>query len=223
MIRFTSALRRQITEDWRKLFPQMAIYQPMWLARRIGPLIQGICLERDSGSGGYFPTTHLHNLCRSFPVLSLSMAQRLLNERSGTQERIPVQFHEQRYGKAAQQLAQASLLPLTGDLNLHQVLDAQRAYRELNRPDSKYPVLLFEDGVLLAAWSGQHGRAEELLNQHTSEMRYWPANVLTRYGGVDSWKTKMLEKVENPKELQITAESQEHKLKVTNLPFAQFL
>lgn len=223
MKKLTPPLKRQITEDWHKLFPQMAVYQSMWLARRVGPLVQGICLERDSGGGAYFPTTHLHNLCRPFPAISLSLAQRLLNERSGTQERIAVQFHESQYREVAQRLAKASLLPLTGDLTLHQMLDAHRGYRELNRPDSKYPVLLFEDGILLFAWSGQREQAVGLLNEHTGGMRDWPENIMARYGGLDAWERKMLESIKNPENLQATVESQARELKVANLPSAQLV
>jgi hypothetical protein len=223
MTKLSPAVKRQITEDWHRLFPQMAVHQSMWLARRVGPLVQGVCLERDSVGGAYFPTTHLHNLCRPFPAISLSLAQRLLNERSRTQERIAVQFHAQHYREAAQRLTQASLLPLIGDLTLHQVLEAHRGYRELNRPDSKYPVLLFEDGILLFAWIGQRERAAELLNQYMAEMRDWPATVMARYGGVGGWENKMVESIENSENLQVTAEFQAHQLKAADLPPAQLL
>ena len=33
--------------------------------------------------------------------------------------------------------------------DLQQVIDAHLGYRKLNRTDSKYPVLLFEDGILI--------------------------------------------------------------------------
>jgi hypothetical protein len=223
MTELSAALKRQITEDWHRLFPQMSVYKPMWLARRVGPLVQGVCLDRDSGGSAYFPTTHIHNLCRPFPTISLSLAQRLLNERSGSQERISAQFHEQHYLEAAQRLTKASLLPLFGDLTMHQVLDAHRGYRELNRPDSKYPVLLFEDGILLFAWSGQPERATELLNQYIGEMHHWPATVMARYSGVSGWEKLMVETIENRKNLQVTAESQAQKLKAADLPPAQLL
>ena len=201
----------------------MAVYQSMWLARRVGPLVQGVCLERDSVGGAYFPTTHLHNLCRPFPAMSLSLSQRLLSERSGTQERIAIQFHEQHYREAAQRLTQASLLPLIGNLTLRQVLEAHRGYRELSRPDSKYPVLLFEDGILLLAWSGQREQAAGLIDQYIGEMRDWPATVMARFGGVGGWEKKMVESIENPGNLQLTAQSQAQELKAADLPLAQLL
>lgn len=222
-MKLTSALKRQITGDWHGLFPQLGIYQSLWLARRIGPLVQGVCLERNSGNSAYFPTTHLHNLCRPFPAVSLSLAQRLLNERSGIQERIAVQFHKEHYREGAQRLANASLLPLNGDLTLVQVLDAHHRYREFNRPDSKYPVLLFEDGIFLCAWAGRNGQGIALLNEYLKEMGDWPVNVMARYGGVDKWQTKMRETIANPEALQVKAEAQAHELKVNDLPTAQLL
>jgi hypothetical protein len=155
--------------------------------------------------------------------VSLTLGQSLLNARSCSQQRIVAQFHEQHYREAAQRLTQASLLPLTGDLTLQQVLDAHRGYRELNCPDSKYPVLLFEGGILLIAWSGQRERAAGLINQCIGEMRNWPATVMARYGGVGGWEKKMAESIENSGNLQLTAESQAHELKVADLPSAQLV
>src|SRR4051812_1002168 len=184
MTELSPTLKRQITKDWHSLFPQMAVFKPMWLARRVGPLVQGICLDRSSANVAYYPTTHLHNLCRPFPVVSLSLNQRLLDQRSGTEVRIAAAFHNNHYLKAAHVLAPASLLSLAGDLTMSQIIDAHRNYRLLNRADSAYPVMLLEDEILLFAWFNQIDRAEALLQQHVKEMCHWPANVMAADGGV---------------------------------------
>jgi hypothetical protein len=220
MKKLTPDLKRRITADWQALFPQMGVYESLWLARRVGPLVQGVCLDRDSGNISYFPTTHLHNLCRNRKFLSLSLGQRLLSKRSGTQERIAVQFHEQHYREAAQRLAQASLLPLTGDLSLQQVLDAYCGYEKLNRPDSKYPVPLFEDGVLLCAWCGHIDKAMALLREHVREMHDWPTFIMATDGGVTAWESKMLGSLNDPNAIRAIAEAQAQELRINNLPIA---
>src|SRR5689334_13255395 len=83
MKKLTAQLVRQITRDWNDLFPQMAVFRPMWLMRRIGPLVQGIVLERSSGGTQYRPILHVHDLSHPFPTVSLSMSQLLRSRRTG--------------------------------------------------------------------------------------------------------------------------------------------
>jgi hypothetical protein len=75
MMKLTPALKKTITNDWRALAAQFATYKPMWLARRIGPLVQGICLDRDSSNAAYLPTLHVHCLCCPFPVRQGGLAR----------------------------------------------------------------------------------------------------------------------------------------------------
>jgi hypothetical protein len=223
MMKLTKPLRRKITDDWHRLFPEMGILRSMWIARRVGPLVQGVCLDGDSANASYFPTTHLHNLCRPFPAVSLTLGQRLLSERTRTEERIYAQFHEQHYLEAARRLTQASLLSLTGDLTLAQILDAYRGYRELRQPDSKYPVVLFEDGILLAAYSLHVDKAKGLLRDCVGEMGNWPAFVMERDGGIEAWERRMESWLKEPQSLRETADSQADLLRVTNLPVGRLL
>lgn len=221
--KLTPALKKKITADWHALFPQMGVYELMGLARRIGPLVQGIALDRDSGNMTYFPTTYLHNLCRPCECMTLSFGQRLLTKRSGTQERIAASFHEQYYRDAAERLAEASLLPLDGDLKLDQVLEAYRGYQELHEPDSKYPVSLFEDAVLLCAWCGQMDRAMAVLRSYVEEMHDWPGRIMERDGGVEAWERKVLEMARDPETVRAVAESEALKLRVNHLPTVELI
>src|SRR5262245_63503146 len=91
MKKLTPAVKRQITEDWHRLFPEFGVYESMWLARRVGPLVQGIALEVDSINALYCPTAHMHNLCRPFSVVSFAMAQYLPSKRTGAKDSIRVE------------------------------------------------------------------------------------------------------------------------------------
>jgi hypothetical protein len=221
VIKLTPALKRQVTTDWHRLFPQFGVYKLMWLARRVGPLVHGIALDTDSTRSFYWPITHVHNLCRPFPVVGLTLNQGLLSKRTHAKENIAVQFHQDHYHEAAQRLAEASLLPLTGDLATTQVVEAQGIHR-LTRSE-KYPIQLLEDGILLYAWADQIAKAAALLDQYVREMRQWPPHVMARAGGLDAWEQRMRESLSNPSALNATAGAQAQILKVVGLPFSNLV
>lgn len=58
-MKLTQYLQDKITEDWARLLPGLGIYKPMRLLRRVGPMLTGICLDRDSGNEAYRPTFHV--------------------------------------------------------------------------------------------------------------------------------------------------------------------
>jgi hypothetical protein len=218
MTKLTPALKRQITKDWHGLFPQLGVYKQIWLARRVGPLVHGIILDTDSTYAFYWPITHVHNLCRPFPVVSLMLNQGLLSKGTHAKDTIAVQFHQDHYHDAAQRLAQASLLPLTGDLATAQVVEAHSSHR-LTRSE-KYPVRLLEDGIFLYAWADQVANAAAPLDEYVREMREWPPHVMAHDGGLEAWEERMRESLRNPGVLKATAEAQARMLKVGDLPFS---
>lgn len=223
MTRLTPAGKRHITEDWRRLFPGFGVYEAMWLARRVGPLVQGIALESNSTHTLYCPVAHMHNLCRPFSVVSFALAQYLPSKRTGAKDSIPVELHKDQYEDAARRLAEACLLPLGGDLTTTQVVDAQRELRRLHRTE-KYPVRLFEDGILLLAWANQNEKAVALLDEYVSEMRGWPPHVMESFaGGLLVWEKAMLANVGSSDALRATAEAQAQELKVAGLPFSNLI
>jgi hypothetical protein len=218
MVKLTPALRRQITADWHELFPQLGVYREMWLARRVGPLVHGIVLDTDSTRAFYWPITHVHNLCRPFPVVSLILNQGLLSKATRAKDTIAVQFHQDHYHDAAERLTQASLLPLTGNLATAQVVEAHGIHRLTL--SEKYPIRLLEDGILLCAWADQTAKAAALLDEYVREIRKWPPHVMARDGGLEAWEERMRESLRNPSVLRATAEAQARSLKVGDLPFS---
>jgi hypothetical protein len=222
-MKLTLAAKKSITKDWKSLVPQFTDFQPMRLARRIGPLVQGICLDRDSTNAAYLPTLHVHCLCRPFPVVSLSLGQPLLSTRSGTVERLSVQFHENKYKEACKRLLATSLMPIEGDWHLAQVLAAYENYRRLDRPDSRYPVSLIEDVISVCAWLGEPAPASELVKRCIAEARGWPEPVLARSGGLAGWHGTLETLVHSGDELRQTVSDQIEALKLRQLPVAQLL
>lgn len=223
MMTLTAQLRRTITEDWKSCFESLGVYKPMWLGRRIGPFFQGICLERSSGSTSYIPTSHLHCLCRDFPVVSLTLGQRLLSPRSGSEERILVQFHRTHFEDAARRLTAASLLPLDGPWGLGDLISAVQMYQTLGRPDSRYPIFPFEDVVMAAVWLGERDQARSTIAEYQETITGWPESVTSRFGGNVAWASKFRQLVDNRKALQNLADANAERLKIRDLPRIEML
>lgn len=211
--------KRRITDDWASLFPEMARYQPMWLARRVGPLVQGICLERDSSNKSYLPTVHVHNLCKPSDTLRLTLGQAI--GKKGGRFPIDVMVHEQHYCRAAAELKAVSLLPTAGDWMLSAVLAAYDRYAEVNAVGSLYKGHLFEDAIFLAAWCDVGEHATVLVDEYAREMQTWPQEISAKYGGVEQWKTHIGDAIRHPQALRETAERQIEQLGLTRLPVSQ--
>ena len=223
MMKLTDSMKAAITEDWRALFQQFAVYRPMMLARRVGPFVNGICLERDSGNASYLPTIFAHCLCRPFPTISLSMGQSLRSAKTNTAERITAQFHQEKHREAASRLAASSLLPLSGDWCMLNFLQAINSYRLLGAADSRYPILLFEDAVSCFVWLRMPDAANMQLASYASEITEWPSAVTTRIGGVEGWRKKMVEKIGEGEKLRTTVEDQVKQHGLGSLPVSSLL
>lgn len=223
MTTLSAARKKSITRDWQKLVPQFAALRPMSLVRRVGPLVQGICLDRDSSNSAYLPTTFVHCLCRPFPVLSLTLGQPLLASRSGTIQRISVQFHSTHYVEACNRLLAASLMRVDGDWRLSDLLYAYTNYRQLGRPDSRYPVLLIEDAISVCAWLGNESDASRMVIEACDEAKHWPENVLARREGLSEWESSLKGIAASGKELRRIAEEQVDLLRLGSAPVCQLL
>jgi len=223
MITLTAPLKRSITSDWKTKFHNLDVYKPMWLGRLVGPFFHGIRLERSSGNNSYLPISHIHCLCRDFPVVSLTLSQDLLSKRSGTQERISAQFHEAHFPQAAVRLREASLLPFADSWGLRDLIAATDRYQKLGRSDANCPVSLFESVVLAAAWLGDLDKAEASLAKYEAIASSWPENILARCGGHHAWADSLRRLFGNPNALREAADLHAEKLKVIQLPKVEML
>lgn len=223
MTKLTDSIKREITKDWATQFPDLGVYKPLWLLRRVGPLLEGICLNRDSSNERYQPIFHLHSLARAESSLSLTLADELRTARNDTPQKIKVAFHEDHYVEAAQKMNQQASLSLSGDLSLKDVLQAYESY--MTRPLGKYPVFLFEDIITILLWCGQTVEAARKLTQFESEMKNWPSSIasLQRVGGVNAWSEKCQSWITNPNTVRETVEEQIVFHGVEHLPNAKLL
>jgi hypothetical protein len=153
----------------------------------------------------------------------LTLGQRLLSPRSGSEERILVQFHGAHFEHAARRLMAASLLPLDEPWGLSDLISAVQTYQTLGRPDSKYPIFPFEDVVMAAVWLGEHDQARSAIAEYQEIITGWPENVTARFGGNVAWASKLHQLIDNPKALRDVADANAERLKVRNLPRIEML
>lgn len=162
--KLTPMIARAITSDWHIAIPSLAVYKPRWLLRRVGPLLVGVCLDRDSSGEIYKPKFHAHCLCHSQSFIGLSLCKQLYNPRSGGPTFVALHVHNDRYRECASLMISQALLPLSGDLSFTQV---ERAYiNYVNQPEGwSQSLFLMRDLALMAAWSRLPQRAETLMRE----------------------------------------------------------
>ncbi len=72
MAKATRRTRLDTLEAWCSVFPTLTPWQDVWLLRRHGALVSGICLDETSDKRFYNPAFFIHNLVAPFPGMSLS-------------------------------------------------------------------------------------------------------------------------------------------------------
>lgn len=211
------AQQRAITNDWQAEFPTLAVYRPMWLARRCGPVLIGLCLDRGGGDN-YYPTWHYHCLLRPWPDISLSLATRL-GQPHGSAEYVSLRVHAQRFVEIATRTRSSASFPLDGDLSLSQFKAVCDAWLQRQRVDLSPPVLA--DIVLLSAWCGSDWQAHlRLVERLTSQ---WPQRVNDFVGGTVNWLANLTAAASNRTELDRTMENEITTHKLQNLPASEFI
>jgi len=215
----TKGTERQITEDWQQEIPNLGIYTARRLLKRVGPLLVGICLERDSSGNKYKPMFHVHCLGAEAPAVFLTLFTQLRSARSGGPDFIQVRFHEEKYKEAAARMVRQSLLPLDGDLSLDQVIKAYQTY--LSSPLGRaYPVSLYRDIIILSAWGGRQAEAMKFL---TECLQVGDDTDFQNMGGRSAFEAECRKLIENPALIQQTVDSQIAALGVGNLPVSNLL
>lgn len=219
-MKLSSIVKKQITEDWMACFPELGIYKPLWILRRIGPLVTGICLNRDSGNDAYCPTFHVHNLAKISPVVTLTLAEPLRTVKTGVPDIIRAAFHERRFAEAAERMKMQASVSLSGRVNLGDCLKAYRDY--MQKPLGRYPLSLFEDIVTLFIWCNQKAAAENALWDFEKLVLEWPKSVQPE-NGVAGWVKQCRSWVESPDIIHSCVTTQIQTLKLQCLPSSDLL
>lgn len=218
----TAAASAKITADWQRQFPGLGKYRPLHLLRRVGPLLEGIVLERTSGKDIYRPTFHVHCLAGVFPAVTMTLAHELRSESSGGPDFVSVLHHESQHVEAAARLCRQSPLALKGNLTLEDVLDAYCRY--LQRAGTHYDAnFLYGDMARVCGWSGQVERANAIVAEGVRAMEQWPARIVDQMGGVEQWRREVSGVVANQCQLRDIADAQARLLGAHALPVADLV
>jgi hypothetical protein len=218
----TGELERQIGMDWANCFPELRDCGHLHLLRRVGPLVVGIALERDSSGASYLPTFHVHCLAVAQEYITLSLPQPLRTVRTGAPERIDVRWHQEKFREAAERVANQAPLPLTGDLKMEAVLDVYRS--RLQAPDIyRYQPALYEEMALICAWASRVAEARAIVQDGLREMHGWPEYVRQKLGNLESWGSRLLEQVSDPKAVRARVERQAQLLGLEGLPRGEMI
>ncbi|MER5181771.1 hypothetical protein ABT009_26010 [Streptomyces sp. NPDC002896] len=209
MSKSDTATAKRVTSDWGAALPGFSEWRPLRLLRRIGPVVQGVTLDRTTAGDGYFPTTHIHALVREFPVIALTLGQRLVTP-SGIQESVSFARHSGEYQSAARRLVAQSRLSLEEPPTISSIVDALYEHVSLQQERGLPPAVReLEDGVLIAAAAGEPSLVEFGLRLARQMVDVWPkARLPLDWKGSDIWLTGLEERIADPSVLSDVVEQQ---------------
>lgn len=209
---------RRVTSDWASAFPEFDAWRPMHLLRRIGPVLQGICLDRSTSGDGYTPTAHVHALTREFPVISLTLGHRL-ERSSGQPETVLFSRHEDEFQDAVSALNAQCRISLSEPPSLDEIV---REYHSVcsTRQEKGLPpaVLEMEDSILIAAAAGRGRLVEAGIALAEDLSARWPkARLPLDWVSADAWIEDLTAKVGDPEVLEAIVSGQVRKHKLDKL------
>ncbi|NUK01580.1 hypothetical protein HRW23_14795 [Streptomyces lunaelactis] len=209
MTKLKSAEARRITSDWAELFPEMSVWKPLRLLRRIGPVLQGISLERSSSGDQYYPTAHVHSLVQDFPVISISLAH-YLNKPASMKEAVDVSRHADQYRAAASRLEERSTLPLRRRPELGEIVHAYRDFAAAVQ-QGRLPAGIeeLEDSILVPAAAGDRALAEESLSRVSEVAQRWSRSEAPMgWTDTQEWLDSLRARADDPARLMAVVDEQ---------------
>lgn len=216
--KLTPAIKRQITRDWASALPTLTVWKPMWLVRRHGPMLYGLCLDGAAQPDAYIPTVFTHCLANPFPAISF-IGNAPVPDRAGTSTKVRWMLHAEKFGPMAQLLAQRHPPLQSGALGLNDLL---KHYREYLRGDygrnNQWMVGHFTAMAFSAALLGQQDVAQRVLDRAAALTRSWPPSVRTALGTVAEWEQTLRVEMKNPTTLAANVAAEVIKHKVDKLP-----
>lgn len=212
-MKLTAKVEKLITNDWHSLLPKLSIYKPRHLLRRAGPLLVGVCLDRDSGGDRYKPCFHCHFLGKEFPVVSLTLCSQLRSAAGGP-DYVEVKYHREKFEDAARRLHAQSPLPLDDSpIELGAVVEAYHLH--MTTPlGSRQRAILSSDVIGLLVLCDQSEAAEAELERTLREEN---ESIFQTFGGKNEFREKMIRCINDPAKLTKIVELQIQELDVADI------
>jgi hypothetical protein len=220
MKKLSGATSKKVTADWAEMFPELAVFEPLVLLRRVGPLLQGVGFERSRASDAYVPSTGVQFL--GFPFGdALSGLDSRLRTANGTNRWLELKWHESEYRDAAEQLRKQSPVPFEG-FTLPAVLKAHRARAESRQlPGAADGVQELEVLVLLPGLLGRDDLVEDGLKLARKLSADWPPQWYERWGKPADWLDDLARRAADQAGLQKIVDSEVKKIGLDDVPFSE--
>ncbi len=199
--KFTTAVKATITADWAASFPGLGVLKPLFLGRRVGPMLHGIRLERDADNDNYRPMSFSHCLCVPAESLALGMVQPLRTKRTNAPDSITVAGHPTRHVEAAARLTSQSLLPFDRAFSLRELRGALLGHAAAT--GTTQPKWAIGDCVAVLCWAEERAQAEEVIARSIEEARTWPLGQGRRRDWWIGWEAQLRGHLERHDHAQI--------------------
>lgn len=209
MSKVDSATAKRVTADWARVYDGFDIWRPLRLMRRIGPVLQGVTLDRSTLGDAYFPTAHIHALTREFPVISLTLGQRLVTA-SGVQEAIKFSRHSEDYLEASRRLTEQARLSLAAPPSVEEIVGELHAFAVAQQEQGNPPAVNeIEDSILISSAHGNWELVEQGLRLARVLLEKWPkARLPLNFSGADEWLAGLSDKASDPNGLRAIVDGQ---------------
>ena len=198
------ATRKQITNDWQQLFPELKKTGLLSLDNRLGPLITGIYIKVVRNTY-YTPVAYVHNLC--------SEESGIITSLECTSETIALEKHEERYIFSAERLKNKLLIPLEGDVPIDKIIEGYKLF--LSNPKRK-SFEEYKDIALVCGWYGEKKKLDDILKYIWENVQKDKEHPFFRNEdrGVDGWYEKICEESSDYKKIHEICEKEIKKHKV---------
>ncbi len=221
MKKLSGATAKKVTADWAEMFPELAVWEPLVLLRRVGPLLQGVSFDRSRASDAYIPTSSVQLLAVPFGVAVSGLNSRLRKE-NGNGWWLEVSDHESVYREAAERLREQSPVPFDDGFTLSAVLGAHRERAQsLQLPESANGVQELEVLVLLPGIFGRDDLVEEGLKLARKLSAGWPPQWHERWGKPADWLDDLARRAADQAGLQKVVDSEVKTIGLDGIPFSE--
>lgn len=210
---YTTKDKKTITNDWEEALKSLKRYKNLYINNRVGPLVVGIYLKMGRLNTYYTPIYYVHNLCRTFPQLTLTMSIK--------EKMIPTEKHNEMYMREAESLAKQAYISIDGNLNINEVIAGYERYF-ISPNMTSY--VEYEDLALICGWTKEAKKIEYVLNIVYNELKSWPEErYFAEFDGFEKWFKSLEKKVWDGDKLRSIVESELMKHKLVKIPERKIL
>lgn len=212
-------IKKKVTEDWLKSFPQLSAYAQNKLYKVVGSCIIGIELIKLPHSEEYRPHFVIYALWKSDvkKCLDAPVLMKQLYNRKGLQFNISYEKHTTYFNDAIECFRKQIPVSLNDDVTLKSLFEfVDSLFGDmLVKSNSAEQAKLFELKFYAALYVGNQIRMQNVLNEIEQSSKSWNMNMFEMwYGKFDLWFKGLQEKASNRDEFlkQIEANKQDKKI-----------